>query len=533
MPTSYSLSPYAGSWTTAEAGHLLRRATFGPTNQQVLDAVSNGMNSTVATLMNIPAIGEPLAYDIDEGIVAEGESWIGAVYPADLIEQGTTAQARYRSLHAWLMERINNEQDAISIAEKMCLFWQNHFGVIASADYRASYSFLMLLRSHALGDFKQLVKDATIDANMLEFLNGNQNSVNSPNENYARELLELFTIGKGPQLGIGDYTNYTEHDITEGAKILTGFHNTGYRSSTVTNMTSVFTASRHDDTIKTLSSKFGDATINPNGAGEYADFIEVIFQQDEVANYICRKFYRYFVSSEITSDVEDNIISGLATTLIANNYNVQPVIEQLLPSEHFYDIEVRGCLIKSPLEMIFSLWNGTESKPDYDVATRYPMHLMNFWITGDVGQSYTSPPSVAGWPAYYQAPTFSQLWLNASHISQRFSTIDWYALYSGIESNGERWSIDALKFLNNLPNPNIAVDVIDAMITVFFPRDTSDSQRLALKSILTNGLPDFEWTIQYDEYIANPSDTGREGAISSQMKKTLAALFKLPEFQTM
>lgn len=533
MPISYSLTPYAGSWTTAEAGHLLRRATFGPTYQQILDAVSNGMPATVASLMTIPTIGEPIAYDTDEGIVAEGESWIGAVYPADPIEQGTTAQARYRSLHAWLMERINNEQDSISIAEKMCLFWQNHFGAIASADYRASYSYLMLLRSHALGDFKQLVKDVTIDANMLEFLNGDKNSVQSPNENYARELLELFTIGKGPQIGPGDYTNYTEYDITVGAKILTGFYNEGYRSSTLPNMTSVFNSWLHDDSVKTLSDKFGSAVINPNGADEYADYIDVIFQQDEVANYICRKFYRYFVSSEINSDVEDQVISGLAATLITNNFNVQPVIEQLLLSEHFYDIEVRGCLIKNPLEMTFSLWNGTESKPNYDVPTRYPMHLMNFWVTSGIGQAYTSPPSVAGWPAYYQEPAFTQLWLNASYISQRFSTIDWYALYSGPASNGENWSIDALKFLDNLPVPNDAPSVIDNMVDLFFPKGTSDSQKLSLKAILTNGLPDFEWTIQYDEYVANPTDTGREGAITYQIKKTLAALFKLPEFQTM
>lgn len=533
MPiSSYSLSPYSGPWTTSEAGHLLRRTTFGLTYQNLVNSVSIGMSATVSNLMNIPSIGEPLTFNTDEAIVPLGESWINSVYPSGTIAKQETQNARAQSMYAWMMERINNEQDNISICEKMSLFWNNHFGTTITNDARSGYDYYMLLRNSALGDFKQLVKDVTIHPNMLIFLNGNQNSVQSPNENFARELLELFTIGKGPQIGPGDYTNYTEHDISEGAKILSGYVVRGYHSETDTNMYTTFEPFLHDDTQKTLSDKFGAAVIDPNGANEYADFIDVIFQQDEVSKYICRKLYRYFVHPEIDDQVESMIIDGLATTLRNNNFEIQPVLEQLLSSEHFYDEAIRGCIIKSPLEMLFSLWNGTISKPEYDVVTKYPMHLMNYWLATGMGQNYSFPPSVAGWPSYYQKPAYSQLWLNASLLNARINAINWLALYNGIESNGERWSINALEFVKSLPVPNSALDVIQNMVDLFFPKGTTNTQQEGLKLILTNGLPDYEWTIQYDEHINDPTDENKKNALTNQIKRTITAFFILPEFQT-
>ena len=200
--------------------------------------------------------------------------------------------ARQLSLGSWIIERINNEQ--VSIAEKMCLFWQNHFAATAGPDARATYDYHMLIRQHALGNFKQFVKDMTINPNMLLFLNGATNNVFFPNENYARELLELFTIGKGPQIGPGDYSNYTEDDIFEAAKILTGYYVDGLRSDTLTDVSAVYNGILHDTSTKTLSYHFGNATITDNGANEYGDLIDIIFQQNECANFICRKLYRYF-----------------------------------------------------------------------------------------------------------------------------------------------------------------------------------------------------------------------------------------------
>lgn len=528
---SLSMTPYTGPWTKAEAAHLLRRTTFGPTNQQMLDAETNGMNATVTSLLQLPTATQPLAYLPEETIVPFGSTWVNAVYPTDPTAAQTVETARILSLAGWLMQRINTEQ--ITIAEKMSLFWQNHFSANVGADARATFVYLDLLYNSSLGNFKQLVKDVTIDPNMLMFLNGATNTLYSPNENYARELLELFTIGKGPQIGPGDYTNYTEDDVAAGAKILTGYLVDGLRSDTLTSVTSNFTPVLHDTSTKTLSSHFGGAVITDNGANEYADYIDVIFQQDEVANHICRKLYRYFVNYDLTPIVESTVIAEMAATLIANSYNVLPVLTELFSSEHFYDISVRGALIKSPLEMIYSMMNSTESIPNFDMASNYEMELSMYWFAETMGQAYASPPSVAGWPAYYQEPSYSKLWVNATHIKTRFDLSSWMSIYTGIPSTlGNNWKVDALTFLDNLSLPADAPTVIDDICDVFSPKGVDAVQKLILKAILTNSLPDFEWTLQYNEYQANLGNTTFSDPVKQRVELVLGRFFQMPEFHT-
>jgi uncharacterized protein (DUF1800 family) len=527
---SLSLTPYTGPWTKAEAGHLLRRTMFGPTNQQILDTVSNGMSSTVNTLLQIPAMNPPLTYHPDETIAAFGTTWIDSLYPSDPLIAQTVETARVFSLGGWMMERLNTEQ--LSIAEKICLFWQNHFAANIGFDARATYDYHALIRSHALGNFRQFVKDITINPNMLLFLNGATNTVYSPNENYARELLELFTIGKGPQLGPGDYTNFTEEDVAAGAKILTGYILNGLRSDTIPDVTAVFTPLLHDTSTKTLSAHFGGVSVTNNGANEYSDYIDIIFQQDEVARFICRKFYRYFVNYDLTATVESTVIEEMALTLIANNYDVLPVLTELFSSEHFYDISVRGALIKGPLDMLYSMFNSTESAPTYGLATDYEMQLNVYWLAETLGQAYAAPPSVAGWPAYYQEPSFSKLWVNATHIKTRFDVSAWVTIYGGIQINGDAWEINALTFLDNLSLPADAPTVIDDMCDVLCPKGVDALQKLILKAILTNSLPDFEWTLQYNDYLNNPGTPSFSDPVRQRMRLVLARLFQMPEFHT-
>ena len=528
---SLSMAPYTGPWTKEEAGHLLRRTMFGPTNQQILDAETNGMATTVTALLQLPAIADPVAFHPDETIASFGTTWVNSVYPSNAVDAQTVETARVMSLGAWAMNRLNTEQ--LTIAEKMCLFWQNHFAATATLDSRCTYDYHVLIRTHALGNFRQFVKDMTINPNMLLFLNGATNTLYSPNENYARELLELFTIGKGPQLGPGDYTNYKEEDVAAVAKVMTGYLVDGLRSDTLTDVTSTFTGILHDTSTKTLSSHFGGVSIPDNGANEYADCIDIIFQQDEVANFICRKLYRYFVNYDLTSTVETTVIAEMANTLIANNYEILPVLTELLSSEHFYDISVRGALIKGPLDMLYSMLNGTESVPAFDIATDNEMQLNIYWLADTMGQAYASPPSVAGWPAYYQEPSFSKLWVNATSLKTRFDVSSWMTLFGGIPVNGNVWEINALTFLDNLSAPADAPTVIDDMCDVFTPKDVDVVQKLILKAILTNSLPDFEWTLQYNEYIANPGNSTYSDPVKLRVQLVLARLFQMPEFHTM
>lgn len=528
---SYSMTPYTGLWTKAEAAHLLRRTMFGATNQQILDAVSDGMATTVTNLLQIPSIGLPLTYHPNETVAPQGAPWNTSVFPTDPVEANNVNLARIGSLIGWMFERINNEQ--VSIAEKMCLFWQNHFAASTSFDARATFDYFDLIRSHALGNFKQFVKEMTINPNMLLFLDGASNTLYSPNENYARELLELFTIGKGPQIGPGDYTNYTEEDVAAGAKILTGFLVDGLRSDSIANVTANFTPILHDTSTKTLSAHFGGATISNGGATEYSDYIDIIFQQDEVANYICRKFYRYFVNYDLTTQVETNVIAEMASTLIANNYDVLPVLTELLQSEHFYDVSVRGALIRGPLDMIYAMANSTESQNNFGLSTDYEMQTYAYSIASTLGQAYLEPPSVAGWPAYYQVPSFSRLWMNATQVKGRFDISSFFTIYGGIPVNGDNWKVNGLGFLDNLSDPSDPVKVINDIVDVFCPKGVDAIQKLILKSILTNGQPDFEWTLQYGEYTSNLGNPTYSDPVRQRVELVLARVFQTPEFHTM
>lgn len=530
QPLSLSMDPYTGTWTKALAGHLLKRTMFGPTNQQMLDSVGAGMNATVASLLQIPAIGQPLAFDPAETIVAQGTTWVNAVYPSDQTEAAAVLNARLQSLAGWMMERINIETP--SIAEKICLFWHNHFGVSYTSDARANYKYLTIIRQHALGNIKQLIKDITIDPAMLIFLNGGTNTLYSPNENYARELLELFTIGKGPQIGPGDYTNYTEQDVAAGAKILTGYIVQGLGSSTETSAYSVFASLLHDASNKQLSAHFGNVVINNNGQDEYSDYIDIIFQQPAVATFLSTKLYRYFVNYDITTAVATDVIPVMAQTMIDNNYNILPVLDQLFKSQHFYDVSLKGAIIRGPIEMIAGMLNATSSVPNYDLSTNYQMYGAMYYYAKLMGQELGLPPSVAGWPEYYQAPAFSKLWINSTTIKSRFDISTAMTVLTGLPINGENFKLNLLGFLNDLSVPSNATIVIDDCVDVFFPKGASIGDKLVLKNILHGGLGDAEWQLQYNNYAADPGNTSLSDPIATRVGLVLNAMFRMPQFQT-
>lgn len=521
------MTPYSGPWTAVEAAHLLRRCTFGATFQEIEDAVNAGMATSVNQLFSPSLTDDPLAYDTAEQIVNLGETWVNAVYPQDTTANQQTEGARMKSLGAWIAKNLNQEN--LTLTEKMLFFWQNHFGVTSSGDARAMYQYLQLLRQHALGNVKQLVKDVSVDPCMLLFLNGSTNTVYSPNENYGRELLELFTVGKGPQLAAGDYSTFTEQDVAAAAKIFTGNIVQGVRSATLNQVTSTFMPILHDNTTKTLSYHFANQSITGNGAMEYADYIDVVFNQNDTALAICRKLYRYFVNYEITPWVEQNVIADMAQTFAANNFEIAPVLIELLSSEHFYDISVRGAIIKSPLEMLLTMLNTSETTANFDLQSTYQIYLSMYGLADQMGQAYAAPPSVAGWTAYYQAPAFYRLWINSTYIKKRFDVAN--LLTSNLYNvNGNVFKIQVLDLLNGLSVPYSAPQVIDDLCLVLFPKDIPAADKLLIKNILTNGLPDFEWTIQYNDYLSDPTNPVFYTPVESRMQAVLNVMFKMPQF---
>jgi len=367
------LDTYSGAWTATQARHLLRRSTFGPSIDMVNTALDLGLEETVNQLFAVNDLPSPPLKSIPDGTgsnqlndpdVLYGETWIDAppfpnVNPP--MYRNRVLRSRQKSLYSWTILQMHYSN--ISIREKLTLFWHNHFVTADSTIAHRQHVYYNLLRDNALGNFKELTKDVTIDTGMLLYLSGAENTNTAPNENYSRELLELFTIGKGPLAGPGDYTNFTEEDVVEMAKVLTG-----WRVLPISNANTLigqFAANRHTTGNKTLSARFGGVTISENGEQEFRDLIDVIFQQEECARFIIRKLYRWFVNSEISPEVETNIIEPLATSLYSNDYEISTVLQTLLKSEHFY--ETTACMIKSPLDLILSATRGMNIEPPQNI----------------------------------------------------------------------------------------------------------------------------------------------------------------------
>lgn len=535
------LDPYAGTWTATQARHLLRRTTFGPSHNMVTQAVNLGLAGTLSELFTVLPIPVPPVKFIPDGTGSQaindpaatyGNTWVNGdpfpnVNPPML--RNRVLRGRSKSLYAWTFHQMH--YSGINIVDKMTLFWHNHFVVADGVIPHREYLYQILLRTHALGNFRQLTKDITIDTGMLIYLSGTENTNTAPNENYSRELLELFTVGKGDLIAPGDYSNYTESDVIEMAKVLTG-----WQTLPVTNANTLmasFSNNRHTTGSKNLSYHFNNAVILENGDEEYKDLIDVIFQNSACASFISRKLYRWFVNAEITPDIENNIIVPMAANIVSNDYEIAPALQLLLGSEHFF--ESVACMIKSPVDLILSVTRGLNIEPPTDSIEDEYEHSVGQWaMCTELEQSLYFHPNVAGWKAYYQNPSFYQLWINNLLLPKRheYST----AMITGntVSIDGDNYNIfetvDVLALAASVPNAELPNDLIEELGNRLFAYPISTSQRDALKMILIGTLPDFEWTVEYSNYPSNPM---LQTSVENKLKTLLAEMVQMSEFQIM
>ncbi len=257
--------------------------------------------------------------------------------------------------------------------DRLTLFWSNHFVTEYYMYNHPAYTFRYYnnLQKNALGNFKEFVRNIGLDDAMLMYLNGYENKNNAPNENYARELYELFTLGEG--------NGYTQDDITETARALTG-----YNSRTNGGPIS-FNPNRFDDGEKTIFGKTGN--------WNYDDVIEILFEEktDLIANFICTKIYKHFVSPV----VNENIISELSSDFIQNNFELLPIFKKLFKSEHFFNVDASNVIIKSPIDLMVFI----EKEFDFIKPNNFTNNLTNYLRarTMDMGQQILNPIDVAGW----------------------------------------------------------------------------------------------------------------------------------------
>ena len=525
------LETYSGNWDFQMAAHLLRRTTIGPTIEEINESVEDGLDKTIAKLLDESGsnIQPPINYqDEEDSEVPLGSTWINA-------ERRVNDFKRRNSYSAWRIEQILNKTKSISIRENMVLFWQNHFATEATVINDARYTYYMheKFRKNFLGDFKQLVKMVNIDPAMLIYLSGEYNVKDAPNENYARELFELFTIGKGPIDGEGSYTYYTEADIWEASKILTGWR---VKRNQRGEERQYFTEDRHDSSLKTFSQKFGKRTISPNGDKEHEDLIDLIFENDRVSEFICEKIYRWFVYYVINDEVSEKIIKPLAKTLRDNNYRIKPVIDQLLRSTHFYEVYIRGAVIKNPIS--FSLGflrqfnlSGVE---ELDVYEKYYFWKARHSNISDQGQSILDHPNVAGWPAYYQEPLYHEYWITSVTLPLRTSHIKYYLSNNGVRAsqtdNNLRVKANPLNLIETFDKPEDIVAIVERLCEWLLPVQNEISEEL--KNELVNSVVGNNsniWEDEYTDFINDPDEEKKE-SLNKKLRSLLKEICLMPEY---
>jgi uncharacterized protein (DUF1800 family) len=412
-----------------------------------------------------------------------------------------------------------------SLYEKMVYFWHNHFAIEYDvvADARKSYNHYMLLRAHALGNFKALVREMTTDAAMLVYLNGYLNVNYAPDENYARELQELFTVSK-------DYLpHYTEGDVQQAARVLTGWR---INNST---LLSYFDPSLHNTGNKQFSSYYNNATIvgqsGQNGALETDQLVNMVFSKFETAKYICQKLYRFFVYYEIDAAVETNVIVPLANLLVTNNFEMRPVLAALFKSQHFYDMLSQGCFIKTPLDFVVGTFRtfGINIPNTLTTNEHYSIWRAVHNYSGYMNLTIGQPPNVAGWPAFYQTPQYHELWINSTTLPRRQSFTDMMVNSGFTAGTSAQIRINYLAFTASFPNANDPDLLLDFYVKMLLGLPLSVAHLNSLKSILLSGQTNNNfWTIAWDNYVANPN-IPNTNIVSARIRNVMLELTRLAE----
>ena len=519
-----ALQVYTGTFGKTELTHLLKRCLFGVKRSDVNSLMGKSLNEVVDyLLLDLPLPGPPINNYNDssfvDATVPAGGIWVNAAY------DGNANSRRITSFKSWWAGQMLMQQ--VSLREKMVLFWANHFSTETAVVGDARYIFKHnnLFRTLAFGSFKEMVKQVTIDPAMLRYLNGYVNTKTAPDENYGRELQELFTMGKGPN------SKYTEADVKAAARVLTGFQ------LDATNITSVFTASRHDTTDKQFSSFYGNKLIKgrtgADGANEVNDILDMLFTNNELALYICRRLYTYFVYYDITPAVEQNVIAPLADIFRANNYQIKPLLKALFTSADFFASQNRACMIKSPIEFMVGLCREFEIVfPDLlDYVNLYYMWDYIRAQSQTIQQNLGDPPNVSGWPAYYQSPQFYELWVNSDTLPKRNAFTDRF-ISTGYTRNSKKIMIDPLVYTAGFAKPEDPNQLITDVIAHLYSLDVSAQVKTFLKSILlSNQTTDVYWTEAWTNYKLDPKNTAKINIVTTRLKEFYKYIMNLEEYQ--
>ena len=426
-----TLAAYTTPLDKVRAAHLYRRLGFSASVQTIDSAVGQNAGTLVDALINEAVTMPPLA-------APAWADWNNSNYPED---DDLAGQIRRAQQEEWAIAYTNGLLTN-NLRDRLSFFWSNHF--VTEIDVYDCNSFLYYyincLQRNAIGNFKTFVSEIGLTSAMLYYLDGVYNNGNNPNENYARELYELFTLGEG--------NGYTEQDIIETAKALSGYVERGELGCEQV----TFDPTRFDAGPKTI--------LGQTGNWNYNDVMDILFQQrpDQIAGFICKKLYEFFVHPDSDDDAGNaqNIITQMANTMVANNFEIAPVLSQLFKSQHFFDDEAIGVIIKSPFDIYLNLINET----NFAYNDNTILNVVD--TTRMLGQTLFDPFDVAGWQR-------DRTWINTNFIIGRWLTVEVY-LEIFFQGNSEQFRTLAMDAVgaadSNTSNPET---VVRALVNKFTP----------------------------------------------------------------
>jgi len=588
------LPVFAGQLGYKRAAHLLQRASFGPTKSHI-DTFSTLTATQAISLLFSQTLPDPLL-PIDP---LTGAEWV--------LSGTTNANSDESELQeyfkSWLIAQMlatgvaTENSLAYSVREKTVFFLHTVLTTIQTKvnNSRSLYFQNQLFRKFTLDkslapeyNIKELTKKISVDNAMLRLLDGNLNVNGSVNENYGRELLELYTIGRGlegtlpPATVAGDYFNFTEQDVKAAARVLSGWEldttftsldesvdldNTGLIKLPRGKVRgSILNANAHDNGIKQFSSRFSNATIQPDplllsgsnatqasAFDEISQLIELIYSQQETARNFCRRIYRYYVYHEVTQTIDNTIVAEMANTFTANGYKLQPVLEELFQSQHFYDSAIGidddnfGGIIKSPLDLAIGtlrLFNLQLPDPTSSAGLFYEKSGEIINELGKMGMNFYEPFDVAGYDAYHQYPIYHRSWISTNYLTNRYEFIR--NLVSESQMTSLALKIDVVAFVQTNISNTIASDARNLIIeltryflplaeNLTFDSANDDNASLTaerlnyfltafLKSPQIDGDPEGAWTFRWN----NPVDME---VVKRQLENLFNAILQSPEYQ--
>ena len=427
-------------WDTRTAAHLMRRAGFSATPEELDRLVAIGFEATLDELLNYEAVDDT---EMEEGL-QEQDYPFTRVNNNGRLRPNTTGMQRW-----WLYRMVHSERQLL---EKMTYFWHDHFATSVNTVRQVApdeQPYMMaqneLLREYALGNSKEMVEAIAVNPAMLVWLDNRSNVKEHPNENWARELLELFTMGVG---------NYTDRDVVEAARAFTGW---GLNSRTGE---FTFVRTEHDSGFKNF--------LGEVGIWDGDQIIDIIFEQDVTARFLTRKLFEFFVYT----DPSEQLIAELAGVLRENDYEIRPLMRAIFEHPEFYSDRAYRSLIKSPLALFVGLFRELEISD--------PVFLPRLMTA--TGQELFRPPDVSGW-------TSGVGWITTTTLLARYN---FFNILASLRGEG---SLDFVEWVQTYQLSNF--DVVRLFIDTIVKGDVSVDTRYVLEEYMTtdDSGEKVEWNI--------------------------------------